>query len=155
MMRLHQLAQLVGGNLTSAQDPVINGAASITRATDTQITFACSEKHHEQFLSSNAAAAIIPKTIETSDKPCIRVETSKQLLRKSLDISNRQSNDLTTASVLKPSLAQSPPLLKTLAFIQARSSWTVFKSVPVPSFFLILRSWKTFALAKTSRFIQT
>ena len=74
MMRLHQLAQLVGGNLTSAQDPVINGAASITRATDTQITFACSEKHHEHFLSSNAAAAIIPKTIETSDKPCIRVE---------------------------------------------------------------------------------
>ncbi len=74
MMRLHQLAQLVGGNLTSAEDPVINGAASINRATDTQITFACSNKHHEQFLASDAAAAIIPKSIEISDKPCIRVE---------------------------------------------------------------------------------
>ena len=74
MMRLHQLAQLVGGNLTSAEDPVINGAASINRATNTQITFACSTKHHEQFLDSEAGAAIIPKEIETSDKPCIRVD---------------------------------------------------------------------------------
>ena len=74
MMRLHQLAQLVGGNLTSAEDPVINGAASIARATSMQITFACSTKHHDQFLASNAAAAIIPKEIESSDKPCIRVE---------------------------------------------------------------------------------
>ena len=74
MMRLHQLAQLVGGNLTSAEDPVINGAASIARATRLQITFACSVKHHEQFLASDAAAAIIPREIESSDKPCIRVE---------------------------------------------------------------------------------
>ena len=74
MMRLHQLAQLVGGNLTSAVDPVISGAASIARATSVQITFACTTKHHEQFLASDAAAAIIPKEIETSDKPCIRVE---------------------------------------------------------------------------------
>ena len=74
MMRLHQLAQLVGGNLTSAEDPVINGAASIARATSMQITFACSTKHHEQFLASDAAASIIPREIETSDKPCIRVE---------------------------------------------------------------------------------
>ena len=56
MMRLHQLAQLVGGNLTSAEDPVINGAASIARATSMQITFACSTKHHDQFLDSDAAA---------------------------------------------------------------------------------------------------
>ena len=74
MMRLHQLAQLVGGNLTSAEDPVINGAASIARATSLQITFACSTKHHDQFLASDAAAAIIPKEIESSDKPCIRVD---------------------------------------------------------------------------------
>ena len=74
MMRLHQLAQLVGGNMTSAEDPVINGAASIARANNMQITFACSTKHHDQFLASNAAAAIIPKEIESSDKPCIRVE---------------------------------------------------------------------------------
>ena len=74
MMRLHQLAQLVGGNLTSAADPIISGAASIARATNSHITFACSTKHYEDFLASNAGAAIIPKTIETSDKPCIRVE---------------------------------------------------------------------------------
>jgi len=57
MMRLHQLAH-----------------ASIARATSVQITFACSTKHHEQFLASDAAAAIVPKEIESSDKPCIRVE---------------------------------------------------------------------------------
>ena len=74
MMRLHQLAQLVGGNLTSAEDPMITGAASIARATSMQITFAYSPKLHEQFLASDAAAAIIPKEIESSDKPCIRVE---------------------------------------------------------------------------------
>ena len=77
MMRLHQLAQLVGGNLTATVAPEISGAASIARATSNQITFACSEKHFEQFLVSAAAAALIPRSIESPDKPCIQVDDVK------------------------------------------------------------------------------
>jgi UDP-3-O-[3-hydroxymyristoyl] glucosamine N-acyltransferase len=82
MMRLHQLAQLVGGNLTSADDPEITGAASITRADKSQITFACTDKHHEQFLASSASAAIVPNSIESSDKPCIRVNNVESAFAK-------------------------------------------------------------------------
>lgn len=74
MMRLHQLAQLVGGNLTSTEDPEISGAASISRASTSQITFACTSKHHELFLASQATAAIVPRSISASDKPCICVD---------------------------------------------------------------------------------
>ncbi len=106
MMRLHQLAQLVGGNLTSAEDPVINGAASINRATSSQITFACSEKHHDQFLSSDAAAAIIPKTIETSSKPCIRVENVEAAFAKIAGhfkpLIERPNNGISPQAIVSP-----------------------------------------------------
>jgi UDP-3-O-[3-hydroxymyristoyl] glucosamine N-acyltransferase len=74
MMRLHQLAQLVGGNLTSAEDPEVTGAASIARANESQITFACTDKHHDLFIASNATAAVVPRSITSSSKPCICVD---------------------------------------------------------------------------------
>lgn len=83
MMKLQELSQLVGGNLTSHADLKISGAASIARASETEITFACSDKHFLQFQQSSAAAAVIPKgkregwlkSIQPAiDKPCIEVD---------------------------------------------------------------------------------
>ncbi|MEL7499128.1 MAG: UDP-3-O-(3-hydroxymyristoyl)glucosamine N-acyltransferase [Planctomycetota bacterium] len=86
MTQLHELSQLVGGNLTSQPDRTITGAASIARATSTEITFANSAKHFQQFLNSDAAAAVIPLALEPlwesasseqqdgAAKPCIMVD---------------------------------------------------------------------------------
>ena len=83
MMKLQELSRLVGGNLTSHADLKISGAASIARASETEITFACSDKHFLQFQQSSAAAAVIPKgkregwlnSIQSEiDKPCIEVD---------------------------------------------------------------------------------
>ena len=81
MMLLQELSQLVGGTLTSQADLKITGAASIARATPTEITFATSEKHLQQFLKSDAAAAVIPLALQEVcqanpdvAKPCLVVD---------------------------------------------------------------------------------
>lgn len=83
MTQLHELSQVVGGNLTSQADLMISGAASIARANATEITFASSDKHFRAFLNSSAAAAVVPadryhewaENSSAESKPCILVES--------------------------------------------------------------------------------
>lgn len=74
MRRLSELSDIVGGELGVLSDLEISGAASVSRAGATEITFVTSEKYLQEFLESDAAAAVVPTGIEVTDKPCIQVE---------------------------------------------------------------------------------
>ncbi len=74
MVSLQELSRLVGGNLTGHPDLMITGAASISRASAEDITFACSAGHLQEFLDSQAAAGIVPIGTGNTDKPCIEVD---------------------------------------------------------------------------------
>lgn len=74
MKRLGELSEVVGGQLAAQHDLEITGAASIFRAGETEITFVTSRIHFENFLESDAAAAVIGFEPETQEKPCILVD---------------------------------------------------------------------------------
>ena len=74
MRRLGELSQLVEGEVTARPDLEISGAASIPRATPTEITFVASQKYVEAFLQSDAVAAVIGPDVVITEKPCIKVD---------------------------------------------------------------------------------
>ena len=78
MRRLDELAALVGGETTAQPDLEITGAGSINRAGDSEITFVTSQKYFEDFLQSDAAAAVVSYKLDGNadpiGKPCIQVQ---------------------------------------------------------------------------------
>ena len=80
MRRLGEIAQLVDGEIIaqSARADLANlqisGAGSISRATSQEITFVTSPKYIQNFLDSDAVAAIVGLDVEVSEKPTIQVE---------------------------------------------------------------------------------
>jgi len=74
MRRLGELSQLVEGKVTARPGMEISGAASISRAGPTEITFVASEKYIEAFLQSDAVAAVVGADIVITEKPCIKVD---------------------------------------------------------------------------------
>jgi len=74
MKRLSELSAMIEGTVTGQPDLKITGAASISRAGSSEITFVNSEKYLDDFLQSDAAAAIVNCDLELTEKPCIQVE---------------------------------------------------------------------------------
>ena len=74
MRRLGELSQLVEGEITAHPDLEISGAASISRAGPTEITFVASSKYVEAFLESDACAAVVCGDLGITEKPCIEVD---------------------------------------------------------------------------------
>lgn len=74
MRRLGELSKYIEGQLTAQPELKISGAASISRAGVSDITFVTSEKHLEQFLAGDAAAAIVGHEFHPTEKPCIQVD---------------------------------------------------------------------------------
>jgi UDP-3-O-[3-hydroxymyristoyl] glucosamine N-acyltransferase len=74
MMRLGELAKVIGGQLAGQPELEITSAASISRANSTDITFVSSPKYFEDFLHSDAAAAVVGFSPESNEKPCIIVD---------------------------------------------------------------------------------
>lgn len=74
MVRLGELSKIVGGQLATEPDLEISGAASISRAGPRDITFVSSPRHFEQFIQSDAAAAVIGFEVDSNEKPCIIVD---------------------------------------------------------------------------------
>ncbi len=92
MRRLIELAKLVEGELNHSPELEISDVGRIASVSNSGITFANSNAHYEQFLNSNAAAAIVsgieglidqPKSILTSlPKPVIVVPDAEDSFAK-------------------------------------------------------------------------
>ncbi len=61
--RLSELAKLVNGTLVCKDDPVISGAASISRAGNSDVTFATSAAALEQFMNSDGLAVVTSESL--------------------------------------------------------------------------------------------
>ncbi|MEM7456139.1 MAG: UDP-3-O-(3-hydroxymyristoyl)glucosamine N-acyltransferase [Planctomycetota bacterium] len=64
MKRLGELALLVNGTVSGAPETEVTGAASIKRASGSEITFMNSDKHIDQLLVSDAGAVVVSKTLQ-------------------------------------------------------------------------------------------
>ena len=65
MKRLGELVDLLNAQLIGDANLQLDNAKTTLRATNTDITFVCSEKHLQQFLQSECLAAIIQNSLET------------------------------------------------------------------------------------------
>lgn len=68
MRRLQELAKSINGEVVGAEHAEILGAATIARSTHGDITFACSQKHFEEFLRSDAAAVVTSRDITLNEQ---------------------------------------------------------------------------------------
>jgi UDP-3-O-[3-hydroxymyristoyl] glucosamine N-acyltransferase len=106
MRRLGELSDLVGGQATQP-DVEIAGAASISRAGPSDITFVNSAKYLQQFLESNAGAAVVTLDVEACDKPVIRVESAEDAFTKIAEVFKppiaRQNTGIDSKAVVSPS----------------------------------------------------
>lgn len=74
MMHLGGLSELVDGSLSGDPATMITDAATVMRAGEDQITFVTSEKYLQEFVESNATAAIVSPNLVTDAKPTITVD---------------------------------------------------------------------------------
>lgn len=75
MIRLVDLAEIVGGNIIGNRDMMITGVGSVKDgAAEGTITFAENEDLHKAAEETNAAAIIVPKSIKQSQKILIQVD---------------------------------------------------------------------------------
>ena len=73
---LRELAELIDGQIIGDCDPDITGITGIDEAGPTDLTFAV-PPHLDRAAQSQAAAVIVPATVETYAKPAIRVENPR------------------------------------------------------------------------------
>ena len=64
MKRLAELAALIDGQLIGDPDLEISGAAVLKRAVAGQIAFAITQKHYDEFLTTDATAALVGPDVE-------------------------------------------------------------------------------------------
>ena len=68
MRLLQELAKSIDGEIVGAEHAEILGAATIARSGPGYVTFACTQKHYEEFLASEAAAVVVSRDIELDDR---------------------------------------------------------------------------------------
>lgn len=73
MRTLAELAELVGGTLAGDGTVVVHGVADLDSAQSDQLTFLVQEKNIELLRQSQAAAAVVPISAATYDRPVIQV----------------------------------------------------------------------------------
>jgi UDP-3-O-[3-hydroxymyristoyl] glucosamine N-acyltransferase len=71
---LGELARLVGGETVGDPNQVVFGLADLASAGEGEISFLVKETLSHSLAETNAAAVIVPLSIETADKPLIRVK---------------------------------------------------------------------------------
>ena len=84
---LRELAELIDGQIIGDCDPDITGITGIDEAGPTDLTFAV-PPHLERAAQSQAAAVIVPATVETYAKPAIRVENPRVAFTRLLTLCN-------------------------------------------------------------------
>ncbi len=73
-LKLHEIAELVGGELVGDRDLVITGVAGIKEAEKGDITFLSNDKYLPFLLQTKASAVIVAPGVVSSDKPVIRTK---------------------------------------------------------------------------------
>lgn len=64
MRRLQELAESIGGTVAGSEQAEIIGAATIARSTQGDITFAQTQQHYNEFLNSDAEAAVVSPELQ-------------------------------------------------------------------------------------------
>jgi len=64
MRRLQELAESIGGTVAGSEQAEILGVATIARSKQGDITFAQTQQHYDDFLKSDAAAAIVSRLVK-------------------------------------------------------------------------------------------
>lgn len=77
MLRLDEIARLVGGKLDGPPDLVITGAAPVDQAGPGDITFAAEKRYFEAARTSAAACVIVPEDAPELERPTIRVASPR------------------------------------------------------------------------------
>lgn len=77
MLRLEEIARLVGGQLDGPADRQITGAATVDRAGPGDITFAAEKRYLEAARTTAAACVIVPHDAPELDRPTIRVRSPR------------------------------------------------------------------------------
>jgi UDP-3-O-[3-hydroxymyristoyl] glucosamine N-acyltransferase len=72
-IKLRTLAELVGGEVAGDGDTLIHGLNSIEMAGEGEITFLVKANRIDVLQETRASAVIVPLSIETADKPLLRV----------------------------------------------------------------------------------
>ena len=71
-IKLHEVAQLVGGELVGDRNLIITGVAGIKEAEKGDITFVANAKYLPFLTQTRASAVITASEISSGDKPAIR-----------------------------------------------------------------------------------
>lgn len=77
MLRLDEIARLVGGELKGPSDVTVTGAATIEQAGPQEITFLAERRYWEAALSSKAACIIVGPDAPELERPTIRVKNPR------------------------------------------------------------------------------
>lgn len=77
MLRLGEIARLVGGELRGPADLEISGAATIDRAGPQEITFAAEKRYLELARTSKAGCIIVHKDAPELERPTLRVQNPR------------------------------------------------------------------------------
>ena len=67
MKRLYELANHVSGHVLGDPEFEVTGAASLSQAASSEITFATTEKHFLEFLNGQAMVAVVPQGLELDE----------------------------------------------------------------------------------------
>ncbi len=94
MLQLGEIAELVAGVLAGDSTTEITDAASVGRAGPGEITFVTSEQYLQDFVASDAAAAIISGSLQTDAKPTITVENVEAAFTKVVEHFRPQSKSI-------------------------------------------------------------
>lgn len=83
-MKLSEIAKMLGGELSGGPDIAIKGAAGISDAKDTDITFLLTPKLIKECIESKASAVIVKDTVPEIKKPQLKVKNPQYAFAKLL-----------------------------------------------------------------------
>jgi len=85
-MKLKELADILGAELTGAADIEISGAAGVREATAGQITFITGTNYHKDLEHSKASAALVPVDTPAMPLPLLRVKNPRFAFARTLQL---------------------------------------------------------------------
>jgi len=88
----HEIATVVEGTLHGSPDILITGAAGLSEAAASDISFLGNSKYLEQLSKTAAGVVLVPASIEEPDRPVIKVKNPQFAFAKILHIIEQEQN---------------------------------------------------------------